>query len=83
MNPGTPGTPGCDAVSALAAAGLRLEFLHEHDSGHVRFPAGRRVPQIYSLRAAKAGRAGPDGAAPVRGWSGGRPGRGPNRWSRS
>ncbi|MBA4861299.1 methyltransferase domain-containing protein [Streptomyces sp. PSKA54] len=42
-----------DVVSALAAAGLRLEFLHEHDSGHFRFPTGLRVPQVYSLRATK------------------------------
>lgn len=44
-----------DVVSALVTAGLRLEFLHEHDRGHFRFPAGQRVPQTYSLRAAKAG----------------------------
>jgi hypothetical protein len=42
-----------DVVSALAAAGLRVEFLHEHDHGHFRLPAGPRVPQVYSLRAAK------------------------------
>lgn len=42
-----------DVVSALAAAGLRLEFLHEHDHGHFRLPAGLRVPQVYSLRASK------------------------------
>jgi hypothetical protein len=42
-------------VSAVAAAGLRLEFLHEHDHGHFRLPAGLGVPQVYSLRAAKAG----------------------------
>jgi SAM-dependent methyltransferase len=42
-----------DVVSALAAAGLRVEFLHEYDHGHFRFPAGQRVPQVYSLRAAK------------------------------
>ncbi|MER5185691.1 hypothetical protein ABT009_46860 [Streptomyces sp. NPDC002896] len=42
-----------DVVSALIAAGLRLEFLHEHSRGHFRFPAGQRVPQVYSLRAAK------------------------------
>jgi SAM-dependent methyltransferase len=54
-------------VSALAAAGLRLEFLHEHDytlferykslerHGTVyRLPEGRpRVPMMYSLRAEK------------------------------
>ena len=44
-----------DVVSALAATGLREEFLHEHDRGHVRLPAGQRVPLVYSLRAAKAG----------------------------
>jgi hypothetical protein len=43
-----------DVISALTAAGLRLEFLHEHNRGHFRFPAGLRVPQVYSLRAAKA-----------------------------
>lgn len=56
-----------DVVSALIAAGLRLEFLHEHDhslfarfpildhdDGRYRFPAGQpRVPLIYSLRATK------------------------------
>lgn len=44
-----------DVVSAVAAAGLRLEFLHEHDHGHFRLPAGLGVPLVYSLRAAKAG----------------------------
>ena len=43
-----------DVVSALTAAGLRLEFLHEHDHGHLRLHAGQRIPQVYSLRAAKA-----------------------------
>ncbi|WP_031067953.1 class I SAM-dependent methyltransferase [Streptomyces sp. NRRL WC-3742] len=42
-----------DVVSALIAAGLRLEFLHEHDGGHFRLPAGVGVPQLYTLRAAK------------------------------
>ncbi|WP_441249484.1 class I SAM-dependent methyltransferase [Kitasatospora sp. McL0602] len=42
-----------DVVSALAAAGLRLEFLHEHDRGHFRLAPGLRVPLVYSLRAAK------------------------------
>ncbi|WP_433257790.1 class I SAM-dependent methyltransferase [Streptosporangium sp. CA-135522] len=42
-----------DVVSALTAAGLRLEFLHEHNRGHFRFPPGLRVPQVYSLRAAR------------------------------
>ncbi|MFI6155982.1 class I SAM-dependent methyltransferase [Kitasatospora sp. NPDC051170] len=44
-----------DVVSALIAAGLRLEFLHEHDGGHFSLPAGVGVPQLYSLRAAKDG----------------------------
>ncbi|MEV5436663.1 class I SAM-dependent methyltransferase [Streptomyces sp. NPDC052682] len=57
-----------EVVSALAAAGLRLEFLHEHDvslfrrfgcfevrDGYYRYPADRpRIPLMYSLRAAKA-----------------------------
>jgi 2-polyprenyl-3-methyl-5-hydroxy-6-metoxy-1,4-benzoquinol methylase len=56
-----------DVVSALAAAGLRVEFLHEHDhtlfrrfttlervGTEYRQPAGRpRVPLMYSLRAAR------------------------------
>ncbi|WP_422131675.1 class I SAM-dependent methyltransferase [Streptomyces misionensis] len=56
-----------DVVSALAATGLRLEFLHEHDvslfprfenfevrDGCHRFPAGHpRIPLIYSLKAVK------------------------------
>ncbi|MBW8487649.1 class I SAM-dependent methyltransferase [Actinomadura parmotrematis] len=56
-----------DVVSAVAAAGLRVEFLHEHDhtlfprfaalerDGRVyRQPAGRpRVPLMYSLRASR------------------------------
>ncbi|MFI9231186.1 class I SAM-dependent methyltransferase [Streptomyces rimosus] len=57
-----------DVVSALAATGLRLEFLHEHDmtmfqrfgslergdDGFYRLPAGRpRVPLMYSLKAAR------------------------------
>ncbi|MEX3099934.1 MULTISPECIES: bifunctional 2-polyprenyl-6-hydroxyphenol methylase/3-demethylubiquinol 3-O-methyltransferase UbiG [unclassified Streptomyces] len=44
-----------DVVSALAAAGLRVEFLHEHDHGHFRLPAGRGVPRVYTVRAAKTG----------------------------
>lgn len=44
-----------EVVSALAAAGLRLEFLNEHDRGHFRFPTVQPVPQVYSLRAAKDG----------------------------
>lgn len=39
-----------DVVSAVATAGLHLEFLHEHDTGRFRFPARQRVPQVYSLR---------------------------------
>ncbi|MFJ9690910.1 class I SAM-dependent methyltransferase [Kitasatospora sp. NPDC101183] len=42
-----------EVVSALAAAGLRLDFLHEHDHGHYRLPAGPRVPLVYTLRATK------------------------------
>ena len=57
-----------DVVSALAAEGLRLEFLHEHDvslfprfasfqrddEGYHRFPEGSpRIPLMYSLRASK------------------------------
>jgi SAM-dependent methyltransferase len=56
-----------DVVSALAAEGLRVEFLHEHDytlfqrfaalervGAVYRQPAGRpRVPLMYSLRAAR------------------------------
>ncbi|MFJ6613414.1 class I SAM-dependent methyltransferase [Streptomyces sp. NPDC091289] len=55
-------------VTALAATGLRIEFLHEHDSslfqrfgalerhadGHYRFPAGRpRIPLMYSIKASR------------------------------
>ncbi|UZJ30288.1 class I SAM-dependent methyltransferase [Streptomyces endophytica] len=57
-----------DVVSALAGAGLRIDFLHEHDmtmfqrfaalrrgdDGYYRFPADRpRVPLMYSLRASR------------------------------
>ncbi|MFE3452182.1 class I SAM-dependent methyltransferase [Nonomuraea sp. NPDC059194] len=56
-----------EVVTALAAAGLRMEFLHEHDftlfrrfdslephGPFYRFPEGRPgVPLLYSLRAAK------------------------------
>ncbi|MFD8599937.1 class I SAM-dependent methyltransferase [Kitasatospora sp. NPDC059646] len=42
-----------DVVSALAAAGLRLEFLHEHARGHFFLPPGPRVPLVYSLRASR------------------------------
>jgi SAM-dependent methyltransferase len=56
-----------DVITAIARAGLRIEFLHEHpttlfrryagleavDQGY-RFPAGRpRIPMMYSLRAVK------------------------------
>ena len=58
-----------DVVTALAQAGFRIEFLHEHattlfqrypmlertETGEYRFPAGHpRVPLMYSIRAAKA-----------------------------
>ncbi|MDN3294425.1 methyltransferase domain-containing protein [Streptomyces ficellus] len=57
-----------EVVSALIAAGLRIEFLHEHDvslfarfkalvrheDGYYRFAADRpRIPLMYSLRARK------------------------------
>ncbi|GAB7032012.1 methyltransferase domain-containing protein [Streptomyces sp. NPDC021749] len=57
-----------DVVSALAGAGLRIDFLHEHDmtvfqrfaalrrgdDGYYRFPGDRpRVPLMYSLRAGR------------------------------
>ncbi|MFF9350193.1 class I SAM-dependent methyltransferase [Streptomyces sp. NPDC014734] len=57
-----------DVVSALAAAGLRIEFLHEHDAslfarfsalerqadGFYRFPADRpRIPLMYSIKATR------------------------------
>ncbi len=59
-----------DIVSAVIGAGLRLEFLHEHDYtlfprwpflekhgfDEFRFPAGRpRLPLMFSLRAALDG----------------------------
>jgi SAM-dependent methyltransferase len=54
-------------VTALAGAGLRIDFLHEHDfdtfqrfeslerhGAEYRFPAGRpRIPMMYSLRATR------------------------------
>jgi hypothetical protein len=54
-------------VTALAGAGLRIDFLNEHDfdafqrfqslerhDGQYRFPAGRpRVPMMFSLRATR------------------------------
>ncbi|MFD8544930.1 class I SAM-dependent methyltransferase [Streptomyces sp. NPDC059649] len=57
-----------DVVSALAGAGLRIDFLHEHDmtmfqrfaalrpgdDGYYRFPGDHpRVPLMYSLRASR------------------------------
>ncbi|MER5556644.1 class I SAM-dependent methyltransferase [Streptomyces sp. NPDC002793] len=60
--------PVGEVVSALAAAGLRIEFLHEHDAtlfaryptlvrhadGFYRFPADRpRIPMMYSVRATR------------------------------
>ncbi|MEV6350414.1 class I SAM-dependent methyltransferase [Actinoplanes sp. NPDC051851] len=56
-----------EVLTALARAGLRLDFLHEHDitlfrrfpvlentGGEYRFPPGHpRVPLLYSLRATK------------------------------
>ncbi|MEU5613259.1 class I SAM-dependent methyltransferase [Streptomyces sparsogenes] len=58
-----------EVVTALAQAGLRIEFLHEHatmlfqrypvlepcGNGEYRFPAGHpRIPLMYSIRATKA-----------------------------
>ncbi len=58
-----------DIVSAVAAAGLRLEFLHEHDmtlfqrvselnegaDGYWRMPEGRpRLPLMFSLKASRS-----------------------------
>jgi hypothetical protein len=54
-------------VTALADAGLRIDFLNEHDfdafrrfeslelhDGQYRFPPGRpRVPMMFSLRASR------------------------------
>ena len=60
--------PVGDVISSLASAGLRIEFLHEHDAtlfprfgdlertaeGFYRFPASRpSIPLMYSLRARK------------------------------
>lgn len=57
-----------DVVSAVAATGLRIEFLHEHDmtmfqrfgalqrgdDGFYRLPADRpRIPLMYSLKATR------------------------------
>lgn len=58
-----------EVVTALAQAGLRIDFLHEHPTtlfrryevlehagdGGYRFPAGHpRIPLMYSIRAVKA-----------------------------
>ncbi|MEU5717226.1 class I SAM-dependent methyltransferase [Streptomyces sp. NPDC020403] len=60
--------PVGEVVSALAAAGLRIDFLHEHDvtlfarygalerhaDGYYRFPADRpRIPMLYSIKASR------------------------------
>jgi hypothetical protein len=60
-----------EVVTALVEAGLRVEFLHEHDAeafgrfemlqrwedGTYRFPPGQpRVPLMFSLRASAPGR---------------------------
>ncbi|MFF4248170.1 class I SAM-dependent methyltransferase [Streptomyces sp. NPDC001822] len=60
--------PVGEVVSTLAEAGLRIEFLHEHDAslfprypvlerhrdGYYRFPAGRpRIPMVYSVKASR------------------------------
>ncbi|MFE4358180.1 class I SAM-dependent methyltransferase [Kitasatospora sp. NPDC056800] len=42
-----------EVVTALADAGLRLDFLHEHAHAHFRVPAGAPAPQTYSLRATR------------------------------
>ncbi|MFC7870059.1 class I SAM-dependent methyltransferase [[Kitasatospora] papulosa] len=63
--------PVGEVVSALAAAGLQIEFLHEHDAslfpryqvlkrggdGYYRFPSDRpRIPMMYSIKASRQGR---------------------------
>ncbi|MGW8954059.1 class I SAM-dependent methyltransferase [Streptomyces sp. NPDC055709] len=68
-----------EVVSAVAAAGLRIDFLHEHDvtlferfgalkrheDGCFRFPAERpRIPLMYSLKATKPVHGTPVHAAP-------------------
>ncbi|MFE5483664.1 class I SAM-dependent methyltransferase [Streptomyces sp. NPDC056527] len=60
--------PVGEVVTAVAKAGLRIEFLHEHDvslysryetlqrqeDGYYRFPADRpRIPLMYSLKASR------------------------------
>ncbi|MER5636608.1 class I SAM-dependent methyltransferase [Kitasatospora sp. NPDC002227] len=42
-----------EVLTALITAGLRPEFLHEHDHAHFRLPDGGRVPRVYSVRATK------------------------------
>ncbi|MER8047651.1 methyltransferase domain-containing protein [Streptomyces sp. NPDC094032] len=64
--------PVGEVVTALAKAGLRIEFLHEHDvtliprfeslaqheDGYYRFAADRpRIPLMYSIKASKAPKA--------------------------
>jgi hypothetical protein len=66
-------------VTAIARAGLRIEFLHEHDfdefqrfdslqrqaDGTFRLPPGRpRIPMLLSLRASRAGETGAVGVHP-------------------
>ncbi|ALO09391.1 putative SAM-dependent methyltransferase [Streptomyces venezuelae] len=60
--------PVGEVVTAIARAGLRIEFLHEHDAslyprygalqrhedGYYRFPADRpRIPLMYSIKASR------------------------------
>jgi len=67
-----------EIVTAIAEAGLRIEFLHEHDfddfqrfdslqrqaDGSYRLPSGRpRIPMLLSLRASRPGQ---PGSAPYR-----------------
>ncbi|WOX23029.1 class I SAM-dependent methyltransferase [Streptomyces solicathayae] len=62
--------PVGEVVTAIAAAGLRIEFLHEHDAslfprygslrrdeqGYYRFPTDRaRIPLMYSIKASRPG----------------------------
>jgi len=59
-----------EIVTAIAGAGLRIEFLNEHDfdvfqrfdslqrqaDGTYRLPVGRpRIPMLFSLRASRPG----------------------------
>ncbi|MFJ6748166.1 class I SAM-dependent methyltransferase [Streptomyces sp. NPDC091266] len=63
--------PISDVITALAGAGLRIDFLHEHDmtmfrrftalrrhdDGYYRLPEDRpRIPLMYSLKATRPGR---------------------------